>query len=71
MMLVAFIKTSLLISLFFIYVSQEMGLLEIKHGLLQIAESLNFLHSNAHLIHRAISPEVSILFQLFLCFGTG
>ncbi|XP_038890633.1 SCY1-like protein 2 [Benincasa hispida] len=35
----------------------EMGLLEIKHGLLQIAESLNFLHSNAHLIHRAISPE--------------
>lgn len=42
-----------------------MGLLEIKHGLLQIAESLNFLHSNAHLIHRAVSPEVSILFQLF------
>ncbi|XP_022932450.1 SCY1-like protein 2 isoform X2 [Cucurbita moschata] len=35
----------------------EMGLLEIKHGLFQIAESLNFLHSNAHLIHRAISPE--------------
>ncbi|KAA0039294.1 hypothetical protein IC582_020524 [Cucumis melo] len=35
----------------------EMGLLEIKHGLLQLAESLNFLHSNAHLIHRAISPE--------------
>ncbi|XP_020591543.1 SCY1-like protein 2 [Phalaenopsis equestris] len=34
-----------------------MGLLEIKHGLLQIAESLDFLHNNAHLIHRAISPE--------------
>uniref|UniRef100_A0A9I9EJ54 Uncharacterized protein n=1 Tax=Cucumis melo TaxID=3656 RepID=A0A9I9EJ54_CUCME len=36
----------------------EIGLLEIKDGLLQLAESLNFLHSNAHLIHRAISPEV-------------
>ncbi|GMP79036.1 hypothetical protein CsSME_00034736 [Camellia sinensis var. sinensis] len=35
----------------------EMGLLEVKHGLLQIAESLNFLHSNARLIHRAVSPE--------------
>lgn len=35
----------------------EMGLLEVKHGLLQIAESLDFLHNNAHLIHRAISPE--------------
>ncbi|XP_044511979.1 SCY1-like protein 2 [Mangifera indica] len=35
----------------------EMSLLEMKHGLLQIAESLDFLHSNAHLIHRAISPE--------------
>ncbi|PON95167.1 Phosphorylase kinase, gamma catalytic subunit [Trema orientale] len=34
-----------------------MGLLEVKHGLLQIAESLQFLHSNARLIHRAISPE--------------
>ncbi|KAL4026386.1 hypothetical protein IC575_014815 [Cucumis melo] len=33
----------------------EMGLLEIKHGLLQLAESLNFLHSNARLIHRAIN----------------
>lgn len=35
----------------------EMSLLEMKHGLLQIAESLEFLHSNARLIHRAISPE--------------
>ncbi|KAI3946629.1 hypothetical protein MKW92_036371 [Papaver armeniacum] len=35
----------------------EMGLLEVKHGLLQIAESLDFLHNNAHLIHPAISPE--------------
>ncbi|KAM7473056.1 hypothetical protein LguiA_011239 [Lonicera macranthoides] len=35
----------------------EMSLLEVKHGLLQIAESLNFLHNNARLIHRAISPE--------------
>lgn len=40
---------------------QEMSLLEMKHGLLQIAESLEFLHSNARLIHRAISPEVSAL----------
>lgn len=35
-----------------------MSLLEVKHGLLQIAETLNFLHNNAHLIHRAVSPEV-------------
>lgn len=35
----------------------EMGQLEIKHGLLQLAESLGFLHNNARLIHRAISPE--------------
>ncbi|KAE8666530.1 hypothetical protein F3Y22_tig00112498pilonHSYRG00308 [Hibiscus syriacus] len=35
----------------------EMSLLEVKHGLLQIAETLDFLHNNAHLIHCAISPE--------------
>ncbi|KAH9310107.1 hypothetical protein KI387_038018, partial [Taxus chinensis] len=35
----------------------EMGQLEIKHGLLQLAESLGFLHNNARMIHRAISPE--------------
>ncbi|KAL4335259.1 hypothetical protein GQ457_07G021980 [Hibiscus cannabinus] len=35
----------------------EMSLLEVKHGLLQIAESLDFLHNNACLIHRALSPE--------------
>ncbi|KAF9609205.1 hypothetical protein IFM89_014046 [Coptis chinensis] len=35
----------------------EMGLLEVKHGMLQAAESLDFLHNNARLIHRAISPE--------------
>lgn len=35
----------------------EMGLLEVKHGLLQVAESLDFLHNNAHLIHRAVAPE--------------
>ncbi|XP_039115963.1 SCY1-like protein 2 [Dioscorea cayenensis subsp. rotundata] len=35
----------------------DMGILEVKHGLLQVAESLDFLHNNAHLIHRAISPE--------------
>lgn len=37
---------------------QELGQLEIKHGLLQLAESLGFLHNNARLIHRAISPQV-------------
>lgn len=41
-----------------VFYLQEMGLLEVKHGLLQIAESLEFLHSNARLIHRAIAPEV-------------
>ncbi|KAH1105633.1 hypothetical protein J1N35_009401 [Gossypium stocksii] len=35
----------------------EMDLVEVKHGLLQIAECLNFLHSNARIVHRAISPE--------------
>lgn len=49
---------------------QEMGLLEVKHGLLQIAETLDFLHNNARLIHRSISPEVSsfgtILFGCWL-----
>ncbi|XP_015945839.1 SCY1-like protein 2 A [Arachis duranensis] len=35
----------------------EMSLLEVKHGLLQMAETLDFLHNHAHLIHRAISPE--------------
>jgi hypothetical protein len=48
-----------------------MGLLEIKHGLLQVAETLDFLHNNAHLAHRAISPEVTIITILlpynFLC----
>nr|GEW32845.1 SCY1-like protein 2 [Tanacetum cinerariifolium] len=39
----------------------EMGLLEVKHGLLQVAESLNFLHNNARLIHRAISPEAVLI----------
>ncbi|KAL0359964.1 UNVERIFIED_CONTAM: SCY1-like protein 2 [Sesamum radiatum] len=35
----------------------DMGLLEVKHGLLQVAETLDFLHNNARLIHRAIAPE--------------
>lgn len=49
---------------------QEMSLLEMKHGLLQIAESLEFLHSNARLIHRAISPEViALLLCIFSSFG--
>ena len=46
-----------------------MSLLEVKHGLLQISETLNFLHSNAQLIHRAISPEVNFsIFYLLLVF---
>jgi hypothetical protein len=40
-----------------------MGILEVKHGLLQVAETLDFLHNNAHLAHRSISPEVAD----FLC----
>jgi hypothetical protein len=43
-----------------------MGLLEVKHGLLQMAESLDFLHNNARLIHRAISPEVTTYSLLLL-----
>lgn len=39
----------------------EMGLLEMKHGMLQIAETLDFLHNNARLIHRALSPENILL----------
>ncbi|KAI3819920.1 hypothetical protein L1987_13773 [Smallanthus sonchifolius] len=39
----------------------EMGLLEVKHGLLQIAESLDFLHNNACLIHRGISLEAVLI----------
>ncbi|MED6207242.1 SCY1-like protein 2 A [Stylosanthes scabra] len=35
----------------------EMSLLEVKHGLLQMAETLDFLHNHAYLVHRAISPE--------------
>lgn len=46
---------------------QEMGLVEVKHGLLQIAESLNFLHNTARLIHRAIAPEVNCYYT----FSTG
>ncbi|KAI3760709.1 hypothetical protein L1987_51108 [Smallanthus sonchifolius] len=39
----------------------EMGMLEVKHGLLQVAESLDFLHNNAHLIHRGLSPEAVLI----------
>jgi hypothetical protein len=46
-----------------------MGLLEVKHGLLQMAESLDFLHNNARLIHRAISPEVTTSSLLFISFS--
>ncbi|XP_027089967.1 SCY1-like protein 2 A [Coffea arabica] len=39
----------------------EMRLLEVKHGLLQIAETLDFLHNNARLIHRSIAPETILI----------
>jgi len=42
---------------------KELGELEMKHGLLQLTETLEFLHNNARLLHRAISPEVSDLFS--------
>ena len=51
---------SLLWFAYFLFVFQEMGILEVKHGLLQVAETLDFLHNNAHLAHRAISPEVAM-----------
>ncbi|GBG61581.1 hypothetical protein CBR_g22378 [Chara braunii] len=35
----------------------DMSNLEMKHGFLQLAESLSFLHNDAHLVHRAISPQ--------------
>ncbi|XP_024396170.1 LOW QUALITY PROTEIN: SCY1-like protein 2 A [Physcomitrium patens] len=35
----------------------ELGQLEVKHGLLQLTETLGFLHNNARLLHRAIGPE--------------
>ena len=38
--------------------SQELGQLEIKHGLMQLSETLSFVHRNAMLIHRGICPEV-------------
>ncbi|EPS68984.1 hypothetical protein M569_05783, partial [Genlisea aurea] len=38
-----------------------MGLLEVKHGLLQVAETLDFIHNNARLVHRAISPETVLI----------
>lgn len=38
--------------------AQELGPLEVKHGLMQLAEALSFIHRNARLIHRGISPEV-------------
>ncbi|KAF8766294.1 hypothetical protein HU200_007810 [Digitaria exilis] len=50
---------------------QEMGLLEIKHELLQLAETLDFLHNNAHLAHRAISPEVITIPLLITVFITS
>ncbi|CAI7741671.1 unnamed protein product [Closterium sp. NIES-53] len=35
----------------------ELGQLEVKHGLMQLAETLSFIHRNANIIHRGINPE--------------
>eukprot|EP00854_Cymbomonas_tetramitiformis_P024462 gene24462-29745_t len=35
----------------------ELSPVELKHGLLQLTEVLTFLHSDAKIMHRAISPE--------------
>ncbi|KAL0038526.1 hypothetical protein WJX77_009542 [Trebouxia sp. C0004] len=37
--------------------SLQLSELEIKHGFLQVADGLHFLHSQANQIHRGISPE--------------
>lgn len=39
----------------------ELGHLEVKHGLLQITDTLSFLHKNAKIVHRSISPETVFL----------
>ncbi|KAL7631809.1 UNVERIFIED_CONTAM: hypothetical protein RMT77_017884 [Armadillidium vulgare] len=36
---------------------------EIKYGLLQISEGLNFLHNSVKIVHRCISPETIVLNQ--------
>lgn len=45
------------------WILQKLGQLEVKHGMLQLAETLDFLHNKARVLHRAISPEVSIHFR--------
>ena len=39
---------------------QELGQLEVKHGLLQLAETLNFFHNKAHILHCIFFLEMSI-----------
>jgi SCY1-like protein 2 len=35
--------------------------LEIKHGTLQLASALRFLHQDAGIVHRALSPETTVI----------
>jgi SCY1-like protein 2 len=35
--------------------------LEIKHGTLALADALRFLHSDAGIVHRAMSPETVVI----------
>ena len=37
--------------------------LEIKHGLLQLADGLHFLHAEGGMVHRAISPASILITQ--------
>jgi len=37
--------------------------LELKHGLLQVADGLHFLHSEAGLVHRGIAPTSILITQ--------
>ena len=39
----------------------RLGELEVKHGLLQVAEALHFLHSEAGLVHKAVSPPAVVV----------
>ncbi|GAQ85294.1 Protein kinase family protein with ARM repeat domain [Klebsormidium nitens] len=51
----------------------EMSELEKKHGLLQLCETLSFIHDNARVLHRAINPSSVFITSggawKFACFG--
>lgn len=37
--------------------------LEMKHGLLQVADTLHFLHSEAGLVHKGLCPSTILITQ--------